>query len=425
MGRAYLAAITRLVGRAMAGVALVASCSVPVAAQSPAQPASSAPSARGAAAAPSTRPPAFAPPGQAAGTVDADPLRCWWRSSTSAVRVAETFSVVLTCAVVETNAVTVVPNEAELDPHSMQLPPFDVVGGEHGSDLRSGDRRFFQYEYRLRFVGDDSFGKDVKLPELKLSYKVRSRVDGDALEGRDQTYVLPATSIRVLSLVPADATDIRDATLETFGDIDRRTTRANVLRAIGGVLFAFAALAALLAVLRLFGGTRRRAPGTRALVSDLAILRGIGRELAAIDRARREGRWTPPLAARVLTALRLLSAYALRLPAMPRPAAASSTLPDQLTLRGRGLRGTRIAIPSWVTAPLVAEGRAGERSAARGVMLEQLEDALARLTAAQYGRQAPLDEPSLDAALALGVSVLRPLTIDNLGVVKKIRAWAR
>ena len=127
--------------------------------------------------------------------VETDPIRCWWKTSVPAVRVGEPFSVVLTCAVVETNAVTVVPSQAELNPDALQLPPFDVIGGSHGADLRTADRRFFQYEYRLRLISEELFGKDVKVPDLKISYKVRTRVNGESQEGRDLAYILPATSI--------------------------------------------------------------------------------------------------------------------------------------------------------------------------------------------------------------------------------------
>jgi hypothetical protein len=396
--------------RAAAGAACLLALAV-------AAPADGQPGARPGPPGPVARP--AAPAGDA---VDADPLRCWWRSSAGAVRVGEPFSVVLTCAVVETDGVTAIPNEADLDQHSMQLPPFEVLGGSHPPDLHSAGRRFFQYEYRVRFIGDDAFGKDVKLPELKISYKVRSRVDGDALEGRDQTYVLPAAAIRVLSLVPAEATDIRDATLETFGDIDARATRATVLRTVGGVLFGFAAVAALFAGARLAGGTRRRSPAARALVSDGAILRGVGRELAAVDRERRGGGWTPALAARVLTALRILSAYALGLPPAPRPAAQANGAAGQLIVRGPGWRAARLVVPAWVTARIVAEGRGRKMPAARAAMLEQLEDALARLTAAQYGRDATADEAVLDGALALGTTALRRLKLDAIGPLKRIRA---
>src|SRR2546421_5524301 len=83
-------------------------------------------------------------------TEQADPLQCWWRTSTGAVRVGETFSVVLTCAVLENDAAKVIVDQSKLEPSVIQLPPFEVTGGTHGADLQSGDHRFFQYEYRLR-----------------------------------------------------------------------------------------------------------------------------------------------------------------------------------------------------------------------------------------------------------------------------------
>src|SRR5438128_444410 len=95
----------------------------------------------------------------------AEPMRCWWRTSAAAVRVGEVFSVVLTCSVIQTEALTVVPSQAELEPSAMQLTPFEVLGGSHGADLQAADRRFFQYEYRVRLIGDEAFGKDIKLPE--------------------------------------------------------------------------------------------------------------------------------------------------------------------------------------------------------------------------------------------------------------------
>src|SRR5688500_4116287 len=47
-------------------------------------------------------------PGQT--MVEMDPIRCWWRTSAGAVITGESFSVVLTCAVVETDSVQVVPD---------------------------------------------------------------------------------------------------------------------------------------------------------------------------------------------------------------------------------------------------------------------------------------------------------------------------
>ena len=52
--------------------------------------------------------PAFAQTGT--DLVEVDPIKCWWRTSTSAVRTGESFDLRLTCAVVETEAARVVPD---------------------------------------------------------------------------------------------------------------------------------------------------------------------------------------------------------------------------------------------------------------------------------------------------------------------------
>src|SRR5262249_54763662 len=159
-------------------------------------------------------------------------------------------------------------------------------------------------------IGEGQFGKDVPLPETKLSYRIQSRVgDKTAIQGRDQTYLLPAQSVKVLSLVPADASDIRDAAAETFADLDQRAFRANLLIVIGGVLFALAGLLGLLALVRLFTQLRKPSTGAEKLVSDGAILRAAGRELAVVQREREGAGWTPELAGRALTALRIASSY--------------------------------------------------------------------------------------------------------------------
>ncbi len=47
--------------------------------------------------------------------VEVEPITCWWRTSTSAVRSGESFDLRLTCAVVETEANKVVPDFSKLD----------------------------------------------------------------------------------------------------------------------------------------------------------------------------------------------------------------------------------------------------------------------------------------------------------------------
>ena len=73
--------------------------------------------------------------------VEVEPITCWWRTSTSAVRTGESFGLTLTCAVVETEANKVVADFSKLDPTVVQLPPFEVQGGSARSELVGGSRR--------------------------------------------------------------------------------------------------------------------------------------------------------------------------------------------------------------------------------------------------------------------------------------------
>src|SRR4051812_21370616 len=114
--------------------------------------------------------------------VEADPIRCWWRTSASAVRVGEPFMVVLTCAVVENETTSVVPDQSRLDPAAMQLPPFEVIGGSRGPDLHSDQRRFFQYQYTLRLINEELFGRDARIPGIEIKYNLENRVSrGEAV----------------------------------------------------------------------------------------------------------------------------------------------------------------------------------------------------------------------------------------------------
>src|SRR5262245_25235732 len=253
----------------------------------------------------------LAPPA-AAQNVETDPIQCWWRTSAGAVRVGEPFSLVLTCAVVENDAAKVIVDQSKLEPSVVQLAPFEVTGGSHGADLRTGERRFFQYEYRLRLIAENQFGRDAPLPQTTPSYDVQSQTgQRSAIQRRMQSYLLPAHSMRVMSMVPSDASDIRDTTTETFADVDQRAFRANLLIVIGGVLFTLAGLMALVALVRLVNRFRKPATATERLVSDSAILGAANRELAAVKRARDDNGWTPALAGRALAALRIAAAYAL------------------------------------------------------------------------------------------------------------------
>jgi len=362
-------------------------------------------------------------------TTKADPIQCWWRTSAGAVRVGEPFTAVLTCAVLETTDVKVVPDQTKLEPSVVQFAPFEVTGGAHGVDLHTDDRRFFQYEYRMRLIAENLFGKDVAVPETKVSYRVQSRTgQGTSIEGRDQTYVLPALSMRVLSLVPGDANDIRDAGAETFGDIDQRGFRASLLTVIGGILFALAALLAILAIVRIIAKYRKPTEAAERVMPDLAVLRGVGSELAAVKRERQTGGgWNAELATRALAALRIVGSYAtgrkvskIIQPPAPRP---QSPIDGQLLLRtGVPPKRKTVVISGAATAAIVARQAARLNAmgyAKRAQELEQLEQTLSRFTTAQYTQATRFDDVALDEGVDNGVSLLRHLQVEQLWPMKR------
>lgn len=372
----------------------------------------------------------------AAQNVETDPLQCWWRTTSGSVRIAEPFTAVLTCAVVETPDVKVVVDESRLDASVAQFAPFEVLGGTHAADLRSGDRRFFQYEYRMRLMAENMFGKDVALPETKLTYRIQSKVSQKAaVEGRDQTYLLPPLSMRVLSLVPADAADIRDASTETFADVDRRAFRANFLVIVGGVLFALAGLVALLTLVRLLLLSRKPSAAAEKLVGDGAILGRVGKEMAAVQRAREAAGWTGPLAARALAALRIVGSYALGRPAARAvisrqaadrhlSAAEEHDFTDGAIVMASGWPKRKyVAVSGAATARDIGSAIKLSTNGRRPGELESIQEALARFTAAQYGRgdeARPFDPAELDQSLAAGREILGRLKIEQTWLMRRL-----
>ncbi len=375
-----------------------------------------------------------APAGATAQTVETDPLQCWWRTSTPAVRVGQPFAVVLTCAVVETTSVTVVPDQGPLDPAVAQMPPFEVLGGTHHGDLRTTDHRFFQYEYRLRLVTEDAFGKDIKLPDMAVSYHLQSRTGhGAALEGRELSYNLPPMSVRVLSLVPSDEADIRDATTATFGEVESRLFRANVLRTTAGVLFALAGLGLIVAVVRLFGGYRSKTATDTWMIPDVAILRALRRDLRAIERERRSSGWTAALVDRLTTALRVSAAYALSRRVTQLPADDVQGHEGHLLVATGWLRRRQVAVVGSVTSEMFRQSRRDE--SADG--FDELARALDRVTITQYGREPRVDDDELDAAIDAATRAVRQMTARHTWLRRKLaeagrlrapvgqRAWSR
>jgi hypothetical protein len=53
-----------------------------------------------------------------------DPIKCWWRSSATAVIVGERFTLTLTCGIVDTERIKTMVNRDNLEPAALSLTPF-------------------------------------------------------------------------------------------------------------------------------------------------------------------------------------------------------------------------------------------------------------------------------------------------------------
>src|SRR5688572_15220690 len=200
-----------------------------------------------------------------------EPIRCWRQATVGAVTIGEPFTVVLTCAVFDSPDTQVVPDESRLNVASIQMAPFEILGGSHPPDVRRGSRRFFQYDYQLRIISRDAVGQDVNVPALTISYRIHSRVGAAAkLEGRDLSYVLPALPIRVLSLVPADAADIRDASEASLATVETLRSRSGMFEAVAIALGLFAGRRVVLALVPLARCTSAAAVADRKAVANRA-----------------------------------------------------------------------------------------------------------------------------------------------------------
>ncbi|MBY0492727.1 MAG: hypothetical protein K2Y23_00810 [Cyanobacteria bacterium] len=340
--------------------------------------------------------------------VEVEPITCWWRTSTSAVRIGESFGLTLTCSVVETETNKVVPDFSKLDPTVVQLPPFEVLGGgARAGDLVTPGKRFFQYDYRLRLIAEDAFGNDVPIPPLEISYRIESKVQGgDTTQGRDQSYALPRASVRLISLVPDDTSDIREAPAAMFTAIENRESRANIMQTVAGVLFG---LAGVIALVMLIGMIRRKTPKSAAAAAHLGprtILGAVSKELDEVQRASRGG-WTPELVGRALAALRIAGAYATRRSIGQRPA-----LPGETPQEGV------IVVRSFGRGEVFVSGAATTETAAFANAPGGLSDALKTLTVARYGRAEKFDSMA-DEAVQTAIRITR----EQQSAHSLIREW--
>lgn len=337
--------------------------------------------------------------------VEVDPIKCWWKTDTNAVRVGEPLTLALTCGVIETSAVRVEVDPARLDPAVLEMTPFEVLGGTRHQDIPAPPWRYFQYSYTLRLLGDEFFGRDVDIPALPLTYRVQSTGGGRG-QGRDEVYLLPALPLRVLSLVPVTATDIRDAPPETFADIESRSWRATTEFAAAGILFAFAAVLVGVAAVRAIRRSRERQPAAAALLPVSAVLHACEREAQRVKSEAAAG-WTPGLIGRALTAFRIASALTLDRPVAQALVDRREQPRDgQLALEKGLWRPQRVLMSASTTAAAITGRLAADGQEIDPRLRDALEDMAAPLHVfgtALYSRSGELDTDALDSALDRGM----------------------
>jgi hypothetical protein len=361
-------------------------------------------------------PPSIAVLSKATSTTEfpVSPIECWWKTDRSAVSVGEHFQLTLTCAVLATERVSVVVDESSLEPSALHLTPFEIVGGQRFRDIQNAPRKFFQYQYTMRVLGEEFFGREVLLPRLQIPYRVQNSLQGGAaLQGRETQYSLVPVPIRVLSLVPPGADDIRDTPAETFGDVETRLFRSNLFLIVSGVAFVLAGLLAVMLIARAAVKGRAATAVRHRPVAPIAVLSAALREIGTVrSETQREG-WTSELAGRAAAALRLAGAVALSRPISqkevdrktPPSEGQIPALPGLATLRGKKV---------MLSAAITPDSAASNGNSPSSELWRSLSQSLGALTSARYARNGTLDGAALDAALADSEDAIKRLRVRQL-----------
>ena len=359
----------------------------------------------------------------------ASPMNCWWKTDKGAVRIAEPFGLTLTCRVMETDRVKVVPNLAEIEPTAIELTPFEVLEGLRHEDIVVPPWRYVQYAYTVRLLGDEFFGRDIAIPATNLPFRIQTG-GAETVEGAEHMYLLPSMPIRILSLVPAQAADILDPTTDTFADLEARRFRARIELVTSAIFFGFAAIAASVGAVRARERFRQRGPAIEKTIPVRTVLGSCARE---IDRVRAEGMrdgWTSTLAARALAPFRVAGAIALQQPVAQTWVAVDTPARDgQLALRHGLLRRRHALVSASMTAEAIDRlrtARNGGRPTDAGQhIVDPIREALAALNAVRYGRVGEVDVQALDRTLDNGRSAVHRLRMTRLWPARALAALSK
>jgi hypothetical protein len=315
--------------------------------------------------------------------------------------------------VLETDKATVVPNVANIEPTSLQLTPFEVVGGTRHEDVVRTPWRYLQFEYTVRLLGEEFFGRDIPIPPTNVTFRVQTE-GPEVTEGVEETYVLPSMPMRILSLLPAQAADIREPAGDTLGDIEARRFQATATRVASAILFGFAGILLVVAIVRGVARYRNRGPQAQPRLAAHTLL---GRCLREVDLVRseaaREG-WSSALAGRALAPFRIAAATALSQPVAQTFVQGDAPLREgQLLVRKGLLRRRRALVSAAMTLDAIDRlqtSRNGVRPWGVGHdTVAQIREAVASLTAVRYGRNGDVDPAGLDRILETGTGAVRRL----------------
>jgi hypothetical protein len=342
------------------------------------------------------------------------PIECWWKTDRSAVTVGENFQLTLTCAVLATDRVSVVVDESSLEPSALHLTPFEIVGGQRFRDILNAPRKFFQYQYTMRVLGEEFFGREVLLPRLQISYRVQNSLQGGAaLQGRESQYSLVPVPIRVLSLVPPGTGNIRDTPADTFGDVEARLFRSNLLLIGAAVAFVLAVLMALTLLARA-AVKRRAAVATRhRVVWPITVLQAAVRELGLVRAESQRNGWNGELAGRAAAAMRLAGAVALSRPVSQKEVD-RDTAPSEGQIAAPAGFGALRGKATMLSAAVTPESEASNGNRRTSELWRAVSQSLGAFTAARYARNGTLDGTALDAALAEGEDAIKRLRVRQV-----------
>ena len=218
--------------------------------------------------------------------------------------------------------------------------------------------------------------------------------------GAKRSTRLVPVPIRVLSLVPAGTADIRDTPADTFGDVDRRLFRSNLLYILASVAFVLAGLMAVMLVARAAVKRRATAATRQRTMSAGAVLRAASRELGAVRAASQSGGWNSDLAGRAAAALRLAGAVALARPVSHKEVDRDTAPTEGQVVAAPGLgllRGRKTVLSASVT-PDTTVLNGGSASAAESW----------RSSARRSSRSPPHDTAEMPASTARRSTPLLP-----------------